>query len=207
MLVDEGVWFTGGRMASATNSVPGEEVKVQKPNPVPLPSIAWFAALLILCYLPVLMSMVKNWSENEDMGHGFFVPVVAAYIAWQKRDELFREPAVPSLWGWPLLLWGAAQCYLGELGAELFLQRSAFLVSTVGAVLLTGGLRAIRILSLPLFMLLFMVPIPAIIYNQITFPLQLFASRVAEVTLNAIGIPVLREGNVLELANQKLSVV
>ena len=45
------------------------------------------------------------------------------------------------------------------------------------------------------------------IYNQITFPLQLFASQVAEFCLGLIGIPVLRDGNVLELASQKLSVV
>jgi len=51
-----------------------------------------------------------------------------------------------------------------------------------------------------------MIPIPTVIYNQITFPLQLFASWVAEVLLSVIGIPVLREGNVLVLASQTLSV-
>jgi exosortase len=151
--------------------------------------------------------MVQQWNEDEDMGHGFFVPFVAGYIAWKKRAELFGRSLEGSLWGLALLGWGAAQSYVGLLGAELFLGRTAFLVSTVGAVALTGGWQALRILALPLFMLVFMVPLPAIIYNQVTFPLQLFASRVAEVVLSTIGIPVLREGNVLELANQKLSVV
>src|SRR4029077_1514004 len=63
-----------------------------------------------------------------------------------------------------------------------------------------------RELAFPLLLLLFMIPIPSVIYNQITFPLQLFASRVAEFVLGVIGIPVLRDGNILELASQRLSV-
>jgi exosortase len=64
----------------------------------------------------------------------------------------------------------------------------------------------VRILAFPLLLLPFMVPIPAIVYNQITFPLQLFASQVAETVLGWVGIPVLRDGNILELASQRLSV-
>lgn len=93
------------------------------------------------------------------------------------------------------------------LGAELFLQRSAFLVSLVGAVLSLGGWPLLQKCVFPLTMLCFMIPLPAIVYNRITFPLQLFASAVAETALSAVGIPVLRDGNVLELASQKLSVV
>jgi exosortase len=96
---------------------------------------------------------------------------------------------------------------VGMLGAELFLQRTAFVVSLVGAVVFLKGWPMLRALRFPLAMLLFMIPIPAVIYNQITFPLQLLASSVAEVALTMVGIPVLRDGNVLELASQKLSVV
>jgi exosortase len=52
-----------------------------------------------------------------------------------------------------------------------------------------------------------MVPLPAIIYNHITFPLQLLASRMAESLLNIVGIPAFREGNILELPGQRLQVV
>jgi exosortase len=96
---------------------------------------------------------------------------------------------------------------VGLVGSELFLQRTALLFTLVGTLLLTCGTRAVKILAFPLFLLVFMIPIPRIVYTQITFPLQLFASRVAEFVLDRVGIPVLREGNVLELASQKLSVV
>ena len=96
--------------------------------------------------------------------------------------------------------------YVATLGVELFLARTAFIFSLAGIVLWLGGMPALRVLAFPLFLLFFMVPIPSVIYYQITFPLQLLASRVAETVLSWIGYPVLREGNILELASQRLSV-
>ena len=174
---------------------------------VPWANIGWILGLLILAYLPILARMASQWSNDDDMSHGFFVPAVAAYIAWNRREELLALEVKPSYWGLVLLGWSVLQMTLGILGAELFLQRTAFIGSLWGAVLFPGGWAFIRALALPLLMLPLMVPIPAVIYNQITFPLQLFASSVAEHALSLLGIPVLRDGNVLELANQKLSVV
>ena len=175
--------------------------------PVPWVNVGWVLGLLILAYLPILLRMANQWSNDEDMGHGFFVPAVAGYIAWRRKDELMAVTASPNYMGLLVMLWSVFQMSLGILGAELFLQRSAFVGSVWGAVLFLGGWPYVRVLALPLLMLPLMVPIPAVIYNQITFPLQLFASSVAENVLLLIGIPVLRDGNVLELAEQKLSVV
>ncbi len=169
--------------------------------------LVWFALLLIVCYAPILLALVHQWNSDEDMGHGFFVPVLAGYIAWSKRKELWAQPAIPNWWGLGIVIFGALQCYLATLGAELFLARTAFIVSLVGVVLLLGGTRYVRVLAFPLFLLCFMVPIPAILYNRITFPLQILASRAAAGALAVLQIPVLREGNILELAEQRLSVV
>ena len=169
--------------------------------------LGWFSALLALCYWPVITRLVSQWNTDEDMSHGFFVPILAAYIAWQNRTEFLHTPAKPSWWGAPLAIYAGLQLFLATLGAELFLARTAIVLSIIGAVWFLGGTERLRVAAFPLFLLFFMVPIPAIIYNQITFPLQLLASRLAEWALMTIGIPVLREGNVLELAGQKLSVV
>jgi exosortase len=175
--------------------------------PIPWTKVAWIIGLLVLAYLPILIHMANQWSTDDDMSHGFFVPAVAAYIAFQRREELLATEAKPSYLGLLLMLWSLVQMCVGILGAELFLQRSAFVGSVWGAVLYLGGWPFIKALTLPMLMLPLMVPLPAIIYNQVTFPLQLFASAVAEQALSLLGIPVLRDGNVLELANQKLSVV
>lgn len=174
---------------------------------IPWLHIGWVFGLLVLAYLPILIRMATQWSNDEDMGHGFFVPLVAGYVAWTRREELLALEPKPNWLGLVVLGLAMVQMSLGIFGAELFLQRSAFVGSVWGAVLFLGGWPFVRALALPLLMLPMMVPIPAVIYNQITFPLQLFASAVAEQVLQLVGIPVLRDGNVLELAEQKLSVV
>jgi exosortase len=174
---------------------------------LPWAAVCWFGALLIACYAPVLMRLARQWASDEDMGHGFFVPVVAGYIAWQRRKELAALKPSPNWWGLIVLAWGAAQLYFATLGAELFLARTAFIISLAGVILLAAGTRTLKVLSFPIFLLFFMVPIPAIIYTQITFQFQLLASRLSEAALSLLGVPVLREGNILELATQRLSVV
>jgi exosortase len=167
----------------------------------------WFGALLLLSYAPVLWLLVRQWDSDPDMGHGFFVPLVAGFIVWQKRAQLLALKPSPDWWGLAVVLYAGLQLWIATLGAELFLARTAFVISIVGVVLLLGGTAYVRVLAFPLFLLLFMIPIPAVIYNSITFPLQLLASRVSTEALDLMQIPVLRDGNVLELARQKLSVV
>ena len=156
---------------------------------IPWATAAWVLGLLILAYLPILIRMGSQWTNDDDMSHGFFVPVVAGYIAWRRKDELLATSAQPSYLGLLIMIWSVFQMSLGILGAELFLQRSAFVGSVWGAVLFLGGWPYVRLLALPLLMLPLMVPIPAVIYNQITFPLQLFASSVAENVLMFLGYP------------------
>src|SRR5579883_2781480 len=193
-------------MATFAEQLPEKNASA-KEQEIPWIAIGWFAALLILVYFPVWKHLVEQWATDEDAGHGFFVPLVAGYVAWQRRHELQSLEWKPSKWGFVLIVYGAIQGLVGFLGAELFLQRSAILISLVGMLLTLGGAPLVRALAFPLLLLPFMIPLPAVIYNQITFPLQLFASEVAEAVLGALGIPVLRDGNVLELASQKLSVV
>lgn len=164
-------------------------------------------ALLIACYAPVLWALVRQWSTDDDVGHGFFVPVVAGYLVWQRREKLQAMAPSPCWWGMLVVLWGAAQSYIARMGTELFLSRTAFLVSLAGAVLFLGGWAYLRALAFPLGVLLFMIPIPAIVYGKITFPLQLLASQLSHHALLLLDIPVLREGNVLVLPEQTLSVV
>ncbi len=174
---------------------------------LPFAAWAWFGVLLLVSYAPVLWRLVQQWNSDPDMGHGFFVPLVVGFIVWQKRPQLLALQPSPNWWGLAVVLFGALQLCIATLGAELFLARTAFVISVIGIVLLLGGTAWVRALAFPLFLLFFMVPIPTVVYNSLTFPLQLLASRVSTQALDLMQIPVLREGNVLELAEQKLSVV
>lgn len=179
---------------------------IQAPT-LPWTKIAWAAALLVLCYGDALWGMAQEWATDDDMSHGFFVPLVAGYVIWQRRDRLASIPLSSNRLGLVLIVWAACQLVAGTMGAEMFVARTSFFVALVGTILYLAGTAMVLELAFPLFLLLFMFRIPAIIYKQITFPLQLFASAVAEKTLSLLGIPVLREGNILELASQRLSVV
>jgi exosortase len=170
-------------------------------------TIGWVSILLAVCYGPVLYALVERWNVDPDMGHGFFVPVIAGYIAWQKYQSMEDLAPSPNWWGLVIMLWAGLQLYIGTLGAELFLARTSFVISIAGAILLLGGTRYLKIFGFPVFLLFFMIPIPAIIYNQLTFPLQLVASRFGETTIDLLQIPVIREGNVLILPQQTLNVV
>src|SRR5689334_3120349 len=168
--------------------------------------IAWFGALLILCYAPILYRMVLQWATDENMGHGFFVPIVAGFIVWQRRATLLNTPVRTNNWGLVLVVWGACQAVIATLGAELFTARVAFVIALVGVVLYLGGTEWIKVLRFPLLLLLFMIPIPAIIYAALTLKLQMLASELGEVMIGWMGIPVLRAGNTLELPSQTLDI-
>ena len=120
---------------------------------LPWANVGWVVGLLVLAYLPILIKMAQQWTNDDDMGHGFFVPAVAGYIAWRRKDELMAVTPQPSYLGLAILCWSIIQMSLGILGAELFLQRSAFVGSVWGAVLFLGGWPFVRVLALPLLML------------------------------------------------------
>ncbi len=185
----------------------GAPAATRKSTPFSWPTIAWVSILLAICYAPVLKALADQWANDADMGHGFFVPVIAAWIAWQKRDQIAGKAPKPNWWGLAIMIWAGFQLYIATLGAELFLARTSFVISLIGAVLLLGGTQYLKTFGFSLFLLFFMVPIPAVIYNQITFPLQLIASSTAEKTIDLLQIPVIREGNVLILPQQTLNVV
>src|SRR4051794_15718179 len=101
-------------------------------TPTPWSKAVWFGLLLAICYAPVLFSLAQDWERDADMGHGFFVPAIAAYIVWQKRGELLAAKPQPNWWGLVLEFWGAVQLMIGTLGAEVFTTRVAFIISVIG---------------------------------------------------------------------------
>jgi exosortase len=168
-------------------------------------ALALLAALVAL-YWHVIPHLVEQWWQEEDYNHGFLILPLSLYFVWSDRERLRALPIRPALGGAAVLVIGLLMLALGVVGAELFLQRSSLIVVLAGLVWLVLGRAWLRALAFPIAFLLFMVPLPAIVMNAIAFPLQLFAAQTATFCLQVGGIPVLREGNVIALADTTLEV-
>ena len=164
------------------------------------------AAALALCYASTLRGMFQQWTFDEDMSHGFVVPIVVLWIVWRERGRWQSLPAQPSWWGLAVLAAGAGMHILAAFGGGLFVASVAFLVSVAGAVLYLGGFVYLRAWAFPLLLALFMLPKLFIVYNQVTSPLQMLASRTAAGMLWAVGVAVVREGNILDVAGHRVAV-
>ena len=162
--------------------------------------------LIAAVYSRVLVKLVTDWWQIPDFSHGFLVPLFAAYLVWEKRETLRGIKAAPSWSGIAVMLLGLVILILGVYGSNLFLSRVSLVILLSGVVLCFGGPQLLKELRFALLVLLLAIPLPSIIFNQITFPLQILASKLASSLLPLFGVPVLREGNVIELPLMKLEV-
>jgi exosortase len=160
---------------------------------------AVITGLLLWLYIPTLTRLVGQWWSDPNFSHGFFVPLFSGFVIWQERSQLKSLSLRPSWWGLSFLGFGLCLLIVGQMGAELFLSRLSLLIVLAGLIVLFLGWNFFRALLFPWAFLLLMIPIPAIVYNLVTFPLQLLASKVASTVLPWLGVPVLREGNVIVL--------
>lgn len=163
--------------------------------------------LILMLYASVFKGLVLQWWTDADYGYGFFVPLFSGYILWRERERWTKTEIKPSNFGFVAMLGAVGLLLLGSLGAELFISRFSLLVLLAGMILFLAGWKMLRAVFFPLGYLMWMIPIPVIIYNQITFPLQLIASRLASAGLELAHVPVLRDGNILIMSNYSLEVV
>ena len=169
-----------------------------------------FAALGLLIgllYHVILANLASQWWNDPDFSHGFFIPMFSGLVIWRMRRQLLSLNLAPSWLGLLIVVGGLITLVVGVLGAELFLSRSSLLLILAGLVVLFFGWRVFGVTFFPWAFLFLMIPIPAILYNQLTFPLQFLASKFATGLLSLAGVPVLREGNVIRLPAMSLEVV
>lgn len=158
------------------------------------------SAALVFTYAFVLSKLANTWWNDENYSHGLLIPIIIAYILWSLRDRLSREEAKPStLWGAAAVVLALLALWAGTAGAELYIQRMSLVLMLAGTIVFFWGFRVLQLMLVPLGLLVLAIPIPAIVFNKVAFPLQLFASRCAVWSMSLLDIPVLRQGNVIEL--------
>lgn len=170
--------------------------------------VAVMATAWLAVYFDVIRRLVDDWRVDENYSHGFLIPVISGYAIWAERKRIFSTPVEPKLLpGAALMIVALLMLLAGILGAELYITRLSLVLSLASLAVYFGGWSWLRRLLFPVGLLLFALPIPNILFNQIAFPLQLIASDYATRVIKLVGVPALREGNVIELAQMKLQVV
>jgi exosortase len=167
---------------------------------------AGIALLLVVLYHRVAVKLVYDWYTIPDYSHGFLVPFFAAFLVWDKRKVLKTTPIEQTWSGIVLIVFSIMVLILGVYGVELFTARMSFILLLTGLIATFFGWGMVRALRFPILVLVLAIPFPAILFNRITFPLQLLASRIASDILPLLGVPTLHEGNVIELPIMKLEV-
>lgn len=170
------------------------------PVPKQIFKILALTAAITFAYASVFAKLGRDWWTDENYSHGLLIPLIIGFILWSQRKRFADAVTRPAmLAGSGAVICALAALWAGTAGAELFLQRTSLALLLAGIVLYFWGFNLLRLLIVPLFLLLLAIPIPSIIFNKIAFPLQLFASRCAVWAMSVFDIPVLRQGNVIEL--------
>src|SRR4026209_2915250 len=174
------------------------------PFSIPASKHTWrivaISSALVFLYASVLVKLGHDWWTDENYSHGLLIPFIIGYIVWSQRHKFARASVRPSmLWGGAAVVVALFALWAGIAGAELYTQRLSLLLILAGIIVYFWGFTLLRVLLVPLGLLFLAMPIPTIVFNKIAFPLQLFASRCAVWSMSLLGIPVLRQGNIIEL--------
>ncbi len=198
--------YTPELVVKETDSELLQANRLRTSSPLQWLPYAVIAVLLSVLYYRVAVKLVYDWYTIPDYSHGFLVPLFAAFLVWDKRKVLSDTPVKQTWSGLVLVVFSIALLILGVYGVELFTTRMSFVLLLTGLIWTLFGTAMLRVLRFPLLVLVLAIPFPAILFNQITFPLQLLASRIASDILPFLGVPTLHEGNVIELPIMKLEV-
>lgn len=161
--------------------------------------------LVAWLYAPLAIRLATRWWQDPNYTHGFFVPLFSLFLIWERREKLAAMRIQPSWSGLAILLFALMALVLGTIDPRFYLSRVSLLFFVAGMVVFLAGWRHLAAVAFPLAFLVLMIPSVTLL-DQITFPLQMIASKTANFILLLIGIPAVREGNIILLPHARLEV-
>ena len=182
-----------------------QSVEIPHTNRLLIGLVGILVALVV--FGDALMKLVNRWVSQEEYSHGFLILLVTLWLLWVRRDALQANVGRP-LWTGPLLVLLAAVLHIiGEMSAISILSQVGFVLAIVGLVLALGGYPLLRTVSFPMLFLLLAIPIPHFINDKMSLQLQFISSELGTLFIRLFQIPVLLEGNVIDLGYYKVQIV
>jgi exosortase len=179
---------------------------IQATRSVPFLALGCVAFAAGLLYWPIGVDLAMLWMNNDDYSHSVILVAAVAFFTWTRRDRLRAADWLPSHHGLWIVVGSMGILLIGTAGVEFFLQRVSALGTVAGTIVFLAGWAWLRVLLFPLFLAALVIPVPPVLFYQVTFPLQLLASWFGVTVLELIGVPVFREGNIIALAHTTLEV-
>ena len=161
----------------------------------------------LLLYWRAMQEFVYDWSHDDNYSHGFLIPVISAYVLWRKRTEIRDARKKSNVLGLFVLITGLGLNLLGTAAAEWYSVRFSLILVLLGMVLYLWGGQILRQVWFPIVFIIFAIPLPYTLFRTLTFPMKLFSTTVTHHLLAALGIPVLQQGNLLQLPGYTFEVV
>ena len=162
------------------------------------------AAAFAVLFAPVAQTLVRDWWTDSEAGHGLLLAPLAVWLVW--RDGVGRPSAPSPVLGTTLLVGAVVLRYLAGLAAELFTLRLSMVLALAGLTVFWFGERQLRRWWLPFALLTLSIPLPALVTNALTLPLQFKASALGAALLEWRDVPVRLSGNVIQLPGRQLFV-
>lgn len=159
-----------------------------------------------LLYSHVIVGLLNQWKNDENYSHGFLIPLISIFLVWKKWPKLKKIAGKPHNMGILIIILSLSLFIIGHIGGEIFLQRLSMVITIFGLILWHLGERIGKELTFPVFFLIFMIPLPYILYDSVAFPLQILASKISFMSLNIFGFPVFCEGNLIHLPSVVLQI-
>lgn len=170
-------------------------------------SLIGLGALVVFAFSDGLKELLRIWDAKEEYSYGYIIPLITAFLIWQRKDQLERMVFRGSWAGVALMFFGLCVFLLGDLSGLFLLVQYAFLLVVAGLALAMLGYPGFRVIAVPLLLLAFMIPLPQFFLTEISAQLQLISSQIGVGFIRLFGISVFLEGNVIDLGAMKLQVV
>jgi len=177
-----------------------------KQGPAGILVIALVGVLIAFAFRDGLADLYVRWSTREEYGHGFLLPVIAAYFLWQDRVAISRTEFRPSWAGAAVLVVACAAFLVGDISNLWLLEQYAFILALFGISLALFGWCGVKFIRVPLILLFFAIPLPAFVQVTLSIKLQMLSTQLGVGVIKLAGIPVFVEGNVIDLGIYKLQV-